>query len=843
MTGWRAWWDSLTPDSKNFISNTASGVAVIFIGGILYLFRRSIGALGRRVFAVEAPTLPPIVIEVNTPPAPPLIEAPKTTKALAPTISSQIPRPPFVGFVARRDVEGRDIVEDLKEELAPGRNQLVTLSGAGGVGKTTLAAEAARALDERFAGRIVWSDAYSRSGYGLSTLLDDVATQLGQPEIRTLPPSAKEEAVRVLVSAPSSLIVLDNYETITPDEKLRIKAWFETAQCAVLITSRPKIEKTCNITIAAMNRDEAQEFLQKLIAQTQAAQMFSAEIRERIYETAEANPFLMEWIVAQIDAAQEPRTVLEELAQGEGEAAQRVFDRSFNLPQLGDDGRATLLALSLFVPSASRLALAEVAGFGNDDRRVNEAIKNLYALWLIKGVDENRRFTIEGLTRSLTKSRLSKEVYADEFRQRFVVHFLRYAEAHAKTTPEDFAALEAEKDNILSAMDVAFSLEDWLSVIRLMDAMNLDGVNGLLMMHGYWDEAIRCGKQALKAAQNLRNEAAIAHFAHNTAITFQQRGELDEARRLYGESLEIAKRLGNQKGIAISLHELGRFAQAQGEPEEARRLYGESLEIAKRLGDQSGIASTLHELGRFAQAQGEPEEARRLYGESLDIKKRLGDQSGIASTLGQLGLLAQDQGESEEARRLFNESLEIAKRLGDQSTIATTLHQLAMLAQDRGDLEEARRLYGESLDIAKRLGGQSSIASTLHQLATLAQARGDLEEARRLYGESLEIAKRLGNQISIANSLHNLAVIAQDQGGLEEARQLYDESLDIAKRLGDQSGIAITLGQLGSLAAKEGDKVEAERLMRESLSIFERLKSPNAEIVRQMLTELKGESS
>ncbi|HZG52387.1 MAG TPA: tetratricopeptide repeat protein, partial [Pyrinomonadaceae bacterium] len=582
MTGWRAWWDSLTPDSRNFIVSTASGVALFFIGGILYVCRKSIVALGRRIFAVEAPTLPPIVIEVNTPPAPPLLEARETAKAVTPALSPQIPRPPFVGFVARRDVEGRDIVEHLTEELAPGRNQLVTLSGAGGVGKTTLAAEAARALDEMFAGRIVWSDAYARSGYALATLLDDVATQLRQPEIRTLSPGAKEAAVRALVSAPPSLIVLDNYETITPGEKLRIKTWFETAQCAALITSRPKIEKTCNITIAAMHRDEAQEFLRKLIAQTQAAQMFSAEIRERIYETAEANPFLMEWIVAQIDAAQEPRTVLEELAQGEGEATQRVFDRSYNLPQLGDDGRATLLALSLFVPNASRTALAEVAGFGDDSRRVNEAIKNLYALWLVKGVEENRRFTIEGLTRSLTNSRLSKEAPADEFRQRFVAHFLHYAEAHAKTTPEDFAALEAEKDNVLSAMDVAFNMEDWLSVMRLMNAINSDGVNGLLTMHGYWDEAIRRGEQALKAARNLSNELAIARFTHDMAIIFQRRGEMEEARRLYNESLDIAKRLGDQSGIAISLGQLGALAAQEGDETEAVRLLREALSIFER---------------------------------------------------------------------------------------------------------------------------------------------------------------------------------------------------------------------------------------------------------------------
>src|ERR1043165_9693117 len=67
---------------------------------------------------------------------------------------SPIPRPPVIGFVSRRDAQGHDIVGRLREELAPGRNQLVTLSGPGGIGKTTLAAEAARSLQQPYEGRV-----------------------------------------------------------------------------------------------------------------------------------------------------------------------------------------------------------------------------------------------------------------------------------------------------------------------------------------------------------------------------------------------------------------------------------------------------------------------------------------------------------------------------------------------------------------------------------------------------------------------------------------------------------------------------------------------------------------
>ncbi|MGB7924220.1 MAG: tetratricopeptide repeat protein, partial [Pyrinomonadaceae bacterium] len=502
-----------------------------------------------------------------------------------------IPRPPVIGFVARRDASGRDIVERLKEELAPKKNQLVTLLGPGGVGKTTLAAETARELRELFGGRIVWSRAEGRADFNLSTLLDDIATQLGRADLRTLAPAAKEAQVYALVANPPALVVLDNYETIAPDAQKHIGAWFAQAQCSALFTSRPRIDATVNVAIAAMSREEAEDFLGRVITQTQDAQIFSAAIRQRIYETAEANPFVMQWVVGQIDAAQEPLAVLEDLTHGEGDAAQRVFARSFNLPQLGDDGRNALLALSLFVPSAARSALADVAGFGDETRRINEAVKNLRALWLIKGLDNNRRFTVEGLTRSLAIARLSKDTNAVEFRQRLVAYFLSYAEAHAQPTPEDFDTLEAEKDNLLNVIDVAFDLGDWKSV-QSITYLLASPVNGMLGVRGYWDEVVRRGEQAVTAAREAKNEEKIAYFAVNIATIRRNRGEYDEARQAYQQALATFKKLGSDGNVAVALHQLGMVAQDQGKMEEARRLYNESLEIEKRLSDQNGIALT-----------------------------------------------------------------------------------------------------------------------------------------------------------------------------------------------------------------------------------------------------------
>jgi tetratricopeptide (TPR) repeat protein len=717
------WWNSLTPGMREgivigLITTVAGGLVLSIFTGFWKLVGKSILGTLKLIQRLLNWAWPPDSTEKPT------LQAAKTEPASAPSLAaapaapekvsepqdatqhetaSLIPRPPVVGFVSRRDEQGRDIVERLKEELAPGNNRLVTLSGAGGLGKTTLAAEAARQLLAAYDGRITWSSADGRPEFSLLTLLDDIATQLGHAELRTLAPAVKEEQVRALVAAPPTLITLDNCETISEEEHRRIETWFARAQCSALFTSRQGVAGTAFVRVSAMSSKEAAEFLEKLTGQTREPHLFTPDVRERVYETAEANPYVMQWVVAQIDDAKEPATVLKELAEGESDAAERVFARSFNLPQLGDDGRDALLALSLFAPSASREALAAVAGLGENQRGLNEAVKHLHALWLVKGVDGNSRLTVDGLTRTLATARLSKDPRADEFRRRLIAYFLSYAAERRDSTPENHDALEAEKDNLLGAAEAAFASEEWRSVM-LIAIVLARPASGMLSVRGYWDETVRLGEQALQAARSSKDDAKIADYSHNVAVMYENRGEPTKARQLHNESLEIEKRLGNQHGVALSLHQLGRIAQNEGDKEEARRLYSESLEIEKRLGNQDAVARTLHHLGILAERDGEVEEARRLYSESLEIEKKLSNQNGVAYSLGQLGVLEAAQGEYEEAQRLFNECLEILRGLGDQHGIALTLNHLGKLSELEGNNAKATQLFREALSIFEKLG-------------------------------------------------------------------------------------------------------------------------------------------
>lgn len=798
-----------------------------------------------------------------------------------------IPRSPRVGFISRRDKEGHDIVERLRSELVPLKNQLVALWGAGGVGKTALAAEAVRSISESSGQRLVWITADARPNFAFSTLLDEIAEQLGRSDLRPLGLGPKEEALRPVIASAPTLIALDNLETISPEEEMLCKNFLaRRAQCPALITTRERIDDAYLIPLAAMSADEAAELLKRLINQSPDPEIYVLVDHDRILRTAEYNPLIIQWIVAQIDLAQNPEEVLRDLAQGEGDAAERVFDRSFNLKQLDNGGRAVLLALSLFVPSAGRKALAEVAGINKekDRKRFRDAIRTLSSLWLLRTAAAGERLAVEGLTRQLTEAHLIRDPRSKVFRERFVARFLRFAEGHARQTTEDYDALEFEKDNLFRTIDIAYGMNDWGSVMRLVTTVvgGADG-DGMLVVRGYWEEKIRYGIQALEAAKAASSQFHIGAFAHELGSIFSARGDyylarehyecaagiarlsenkqglaatlhslgmvaadqgdIGEARRLYDESLQINMERGDELGIARTFHHLAILSHSQGDLSEAGRLYNQSLEIEKRLDDQVGMAGTLHQLATLAKDQGEMDEARRLYNESLEIERGRGDQGGIAASLHQLAIVTQLQGELDEARQLYKDGLEIQKKLGNQSGIASGLHQLAIVAQDQGDFDEARRLYDESLEIKERLGNQSGIAIGLHQLGVLAHYQGELDEARRLYNESLKIERKLGNQRGIADSLHQLARLAHDQGEIDEARQLYNESLQIARKRGDQDGIATSLHELGRLAEQEGNTAEAAQHFNEAIAILVKLGSSKAELAQRSLERTKDKSS
>ncbi len=198
---------------------------------------------------------------------------------------------------------------------------------------------------------------------------------------------------------------------------------------------------------------------------------------------------------------------------------------------------------------------------------------------------------------------------------------------------------------------------------------------------------------------------------------------------------------------ANALSAAGSLAYYQSDYAAAWPLHEEGLAIRRQLGDQSAISGSLNNLGLVASGQGDQSAARVLYEESLAIDRGLGDRAGIASSLMNLGIATYEQGDFASARALIEEGLVIMRELGDRWSIATALGNLADVAIELGDYAAARPLLEESLMIRRELSDRPGIAASLEGLAGAVAAFGSPLRAARIWGSVEHLRVAIGSPL------------------------------------------------------------------------------------------------
>jgi len=218
-------------------------------------------------------------------------------------------------------------------------------------------------------------------------------------------------------------------------------------------------------------------------------------------------------------------------------------------------------------------------------------------------------------------------------------------------------------------------------------------------------------------------------------------------------------------------------------------------------------ARVVNAAGSLAWHQTDFRAARPLLEQGLALSRGLDDRLGLARSLNNLGSLAFEQGDYPAAQTLYEESLALWRELGDRRGEAGLVGNLALIGWERGDLVAARRLAEESLMLAREVGDQGRVADALSILGNISCDQGDLAVAWALNQESLVIGRELGDRDCIATSLTSLGLVALLSGEYEDARPLFQEALTIRRELGDRLGLARVLEGAAALAAAQGDSL------------------------------------
>lgn len=754
----------------------------------------------------------------------------------APRITTTPPPPP-VGLRRQLPIPLTELI-GREREIAEvldwmKRRRLVTLFGAGGIGKTRLAIAVAEAALPRFDQGAWFVDLAPLSEAAL--VPKAAAKALGITEEGSRP---LIETLTEALATRSLLLVLDNCEHLTDAcAELAYSLLSACPSLALIATSRQPLEVTGEQLYRVpslptpgpelvgqekdphflMEYDAIRLFVDRAVRVNSAFRLSRGTAPDvvEICRQLDGIPLAIEMAAARLRSfsAGEINSRLSDrfrlLTSGNRGALPRqqtlraAIDWSYTL--LSEPEQALFSRLCVFSEGWTREAVESICC--DEALAVGDILTALVDKSLV--VSEERhgatRFRLLESIRLYALECLEAAGQRRNIRDKHLDYFLRFAETTRPLLvgPERahwLSVLETEHDNLRQAL--AYCIEDPEAGER--------GLQLSASLWGFW-----CA-----------------------------RGHLSEGRHVYRACLAHPGAQANSKARADALNGAGVLAFYQGDYATSRRLHEEGLAICRERADQKGIGFAVTNLGNVAAIQGEYASAYELYHEGLAIARAMENLPTVSTVLNNLGNIAKALGDYEGAFAFHSESLKIQRELGGRVGVANSLNNLGNLAEVRGDYDTARSLYAESLELHRELGPPTAEASNLASLGNVAFQKGDYPLARSLYEESLALRQKLGDRWGIAISLQGLGATASQQGDYRSAQALYRESLTLRQDLGDQPGMVESLDSLASLALKENERERAVCLWGVRSALAERIGSvllpQKHEALEEILHALRG---
>jgi predicted ATPase/DNA-binding XRE family transcriptional regulator len=367
-------------------------------------------------------------------------------------------------------------------------------------------------------------------------------------------------------------------------------------------------------------------------------------------------------------------------------------------------------------------------------------------------------------------------------------HFLAVAEAAAAhlTGPEQgswLARLHADQANLRRAGQHAAGRPDGTAlVLRLGVALDR-----------YWrarsreQEALGLLVPVLRRP-DARADPALFGAALVTATRAAFYIDVPLARQLAEQAVQVARRLGGRL-LTESLAELGVACFFAGELAAGLPFGQESVERARNLGDDVLLGRSLM-LYLMTIDTIDPARSPPLYTEAIACTGRSGDHLTDSFLQRNAGWAALSAGDAPAARAHLEAAAQAARQIGWQHTVATL--RLGVVQRAEEDLDGARSTFEAGLRISRRNGDNLSLSVACLYLACVTGDAGDWDRAARLHGVAQAFVDRMGSPWQEFDARYR-------QDSLARARsRLGDEQLERAYA----HGMALSLDQALDLALR-----------------------------------------
>jgi predicted ATPase/DNA-binding XRE family transcriptional regulator len=712
----------------------------------------------------------------------------------------------FVGREAELDEIAR-LVRD---------HRLITITGAGGVGKTQTALQLATSLSKKDAWTAVFVEFETVGDY--SPIVAAVAASLG---VREIPQRPLLETIVTYLKRRKLLLVLDNCEHLIPQVASVVQALISGSQLlCVLATSREplRVAGECAFRLPSLSSEHSIAlFVDRARAVNHRFSLGEGDrpVVERLCRRLDGIPLAIELAAARMNvlSLDTLATRLDDsfalLTGGARTALPRhqtmraVVDWSFKL--LSKREQRFFERLSVFSGGCTLDSAAAVCADEQADRSDTPSV----------------------LSSLVDKSLVTADCEGHETRYRLLETFRQYARERLEERAE---AQIATRRHALESLELARRLnhfydrgpdEFWRAIAR---------------------EELGNWRAALQWALTERGDVLLGQkLAAELRVIWQHFGHVEGQRWVHG-ALALADG-STPVGVLAGLeYAMAVIAWALREHDLHLTYSLAALAHFRDAGDALGTASAQGMAGHALVGLGRHEEGVPMLEAALERARALGHGRLIAYTLRILAWVSgARRGDIVATRSYITEALNIYERLGAKFNAAFALYDLGECEFCAGNSEAALRYAADAVTTLREFNDLPAVATPLDSMTSYLIALGRLEEGERCARELLDLTREHHLEVLAGYALQHLAAISvfrKDYSRVAAARILgfVDARLNTAgaTRMHNHEQLEYdrALSALrASLGADEIDQVmTAGAAMSEELAIEEALSLSNASV-------------
>jgi len=650
---------------------------------------------------------------------------------------AKLPRRPY--FVGREE-EIKSILHSLQPNS---RTFIIGIEGIGGVGKTALAVEVGhRCVENDLFQAAIWISAKESmltlhgiepvipEAKSLSDILITIGASLGNPTIGNLPIKDQIHHAYTLLSRRTTLLILDNFETLSKNEQREILEFLRNSPMAlkVIVTSRERVAEGQIIRLQGLSFEESNALLD-WEAQQKNIQLTQDQSKQLVNLTG-GLPLALLWVQGQIAVLGFSVTqVLDKLSlDTDLPILQYCFNHSWNLLRHHNE-KKILLILALQPESVSREALQGISGIEDSDDFDN-AISNLLQLTLIEPEPDRNYISILPLTRRYIRTQFTGEhkfVKQVELRtaQYYVEHLSRKSSFKEWRGYDD---LLMDRNNILSTAQWCYKTvqkkqagsksmtRQTRNIAEMLIKIGLQ-FGSVLWQRAFWYDRMTLAHAALSAAKLLSDWKSLSTFARNISWIYFYQGDYLRAQQWAEEALAATTKTEDELLVAAAKRPLGTVELRLGNFERAENLLMDVLRTTEKFTDDDyGIYSrgfAQYGLGDLEYERGNIESAKEWYQKALGTWQdpiRKDPVRHVSYALNGLGFVALTEKDYDSARRYFSEGIKSAEEFGRGDELARGSFGLSLVYfETKLGLKTALTLVNNSIEIFQQHGMQYEV--------------------------------------------------------------------------------------------------------------------------------------